>query len=213
MTAHLAEAGQVGFVSLAVAAGVDLPVALFAGGETGMLVVDAAGRDFERWSNLATVAEQEGLSSLLFGTALPEQADEAVTAARKMLKKLGAQHIVLTAAGADSTLALRLAAKGSYSAVALVSPLLTEEAEAFATLASVWIPKLVLVGSEDSQGSATAQRLYRAAIGRFVLRQFPVSDRGSDLLAGDWSRLVIEAIVDFVVYSCGNGGAIASGSG
>lgn len=185
--------------ALKVSTGV-LPVSLFAGGSTGLLLVDTTATSREQWLELALRGEEDGLSSLVFAAPLPSVDQEgAVRAAAELLRNLGIDCIMLVAAGKDAFLGLQLAGRAACEALVLLTPTLKQSQTGVQAIRAARLPKLVLVGSTDDEGQAAAQMLRRRAIGPIILRHVPASDRGAALISSDHGELVVDTILTFAI--------------
>jgi hypothetical protein len=180
-----------GELVLELAAGESAGVALFAGGTTGLVLLDSSGARETFWTSLAERAEAEGLSALGFAGPVPGDPADAAVRAAHLLQRLGADQLVIAAAGADAAAALRAAGTRTFAALALVDPAIPDD-ELELLLEETPMPKLVLVGESDAQAGA----IYRHAIGPTVIRHLP---------AGEQADLAEEAILGFTVGVCGDG--------
>jgi hypothetical protein len=187
---------------LELAEGESAGIALFAGGTTGLVLLDSTGGRRAFWMSLGERAEREGLSALGFAGPVPGDAEDAAVRAAHLLRRLGADQLVIAAAGADAAGALRAAGTGTFAALALVDPAIPDH-ELEPLLEETPMPKLVLVVESDAQAGA----IYRHAIGPTVIRHLPTPDarREKELLAGERADLAEEAILGFTVGVCGDG--------
>jgi hypothetical protein len=177
-------------------------VALFAGGTTGLVLLDSTGEQATFWAALGERAESEGLSALAFAEPVPGEPAGAAVRAARLLERLSVEQVVIAAAGTDATGALRAAASGTFAAVALLDPAIPED-ELEPLLEQTPMAKLVLVVDSDAQAHA----IYRHAVGPTVIRHLPTSNtrRETEPLAGELADLAEEAILGFAVGVCGDG--------
>jgi hypothetical protein len=177
-------------------------VMLFAGGTTGLVLLDSAGEQTAFWTSLGELAETDGLSALAFVEPVPGDPVGAAVQAARLLARLGVQQAVIAAEGADAPAALRAAAHGCFAAVVLFQPAIPDD-ELESLLEETRMAKLVLVVDND----AVAQAFSRHAIGPTVIRHLPRSDtgRGAHLLTGEVADLVAETILGFAISVCGDG--------
>jgi hypothetical protein len=168
-------------------------VTLYAGGTTGLVLLDAESGRAAFWTALAERAEEEGLSALTFATPVDAQPAEAAVRGARQLGQLGVAQVVVAAAGVDAAAALEAAAGDVFAAVVLIDPAIRAE-RLEPLLAQAPMPKLVLVtDGNDAQASA----IYRHAIGPTVIRQLPLGEETAELAE--------EAILGFTVGACGDG--------
>jgi pimeloyl-ACP methyl ester carboxylesterase len=190
-------------IALELADGVSVPVALFAGGTTGLVLLDRDGDWRAFWWKLGERAESDGLSALAFADCVPSDPAGAAVQAARLLERLGVEQVVIAAARGDAAAALRAAADGSLAAVVLVDPAVPDE-ELEPLLEQTPMPKLVLVIDDDVQ----AEAIYRHAVGPTVIRHLPAPDavrRGAVPLSGETRDLAEEAILAFAIGVCGDG--------
>jgi hypothetical protein len=187
---------------LELAEGESAGIELFAGGTTGLVLLDSTGGQGAFWTSLGERAEREGLSALGFAGSVPGDPAAAAVRAAHLLQRLGADRLVIAAAGADAAPALRAAGTGTFAALALVDPAIPDD-ELEPLLEETPMPKLVLVVDGDAQ----ARAIYRRAIGPTVIRHLPTPDarREQGVLAGEQADLAEEAILGFTVGVCGDG--------
>jgi hypothetical protein len=177
-----------------------VPVLLYAGGTTGLVLVasDDPARTF--CAGLGEAAEASGLSALAFADAIPGDAALAADRGAGMLDRLGVESTVLVGVGEAAVPGLRAAAGGAFAAVVLVRPRIAE-AEIETLLADVPVPKLVLVRGDDAAEQATAAAAYRHAVGPIVVQHLP----GGDSTAGETAATIAEATIAFALGVCGDG--------
>ena len=178
-----------------------VPVLLFAGGTTGLLLLASSEPARRVCAGLGEVAEAAGLSALAFDGAVSGDLGVAADRGMALLRSLGVENVVLLASGEDAAAALRAAAGPSAAAaVVLVEPRLPDK-ELEALLAHVPAPKLVLVPANDPYAQAVAAAAYRYAIGPLVVQHLP----GGSPLAGETAAMVAEAATTFAIGACGDG--------
>jgi hypothetical protein len=122
---------------------------------------------------------------------VPGDAADAAVRAAHLLQKLGADQLVIAAAGTDAAAALRAAGTRTFAALALVDPAIPDD-ELEPLLEETPMPKLLLVVEGEGQAGA----IYRHAIGPTVIRHLPARERAD---------LAEEAILGFTVGVCGDG--------
>lgn len=195
-TSYLEEAA---LVPLAVTKGETVPVALFAGGTTGLVLGIGRAEPDARCSLLAERAEEWGFSALL-AAAPSERPEETARAAARRLRELGVRRSILVAAEREAEWALSAAA-GGFEALVLLSPV--GAAANWAGLRGATMPKLIVLGSGDDESSRTTRTLYRSAVGLTLVRSFPVAERGSALVDCELGDHVVETVLTFAARSCG----------
>jgi hypothetical protein len=180
--------------------GASVPVVLYAGGTTGLVLL-AGGEPHRAFcAQLGELAEAAGLSALAFAHETPGDAALAAARSVELLGRLGVEQTVLVAIGDDAGAALRAAATGAFAAVVLVGPAVAP-AEVEGLLAEATAPKLVLVLAADEVGQAAAAAIQRHAIGPLVVRHVP----GEELMSGETAAMVAEATIAFAIGTCGDG--------
>jgi len=180
--------------------GGSVPVLLFAGGTTGLVMLAAAEPARTFCTGLGEVAEATGLSALTFADAIPGNAALAAERGAKMLESLGVEHTVLVSVGEAAVSGLRAAAATTFAAVVLIEPQIAD-GEIETLLSDVRIAKLLLVRSDDARAQATAAAAYRHAIGPIVVQHLP----GGDWMAGETAAMIAEATIAFALGVCGDG--------
>jgi hypothetical protein len=180
--------------------GGSVPVLLFAGGTTGLVLLAESERGRAFCAALGELAESAGLSALAFAGELP--GDRMIAASRgvRMLESLGVERAVAVALGSAAVPALRIAADELVAAVTLIDPIVSLD-ELEALLAEVRAPKLVLVRANDPASQATANAIYRHAIGPTIVRHIS----RDDIVAGEGAAMAAEATLAFAVGACGGG--------
>jgi hypothetical protein len=181
-----------------------VPVTLFAGGTTGLLLLDTTGREEAFWTALGERVETGGLSALAFAGPVPGDATEAAVLAGRRLAQLGVEQVVVVAAGDNAPAALRAAAGGGFAAVVLVDPAIAAE-DVAALLEDAPLAKLVLVAGNDSQAQRTAELVFENSIGPTVIWSAPRRQRGLPPLREESGQMLAETILEFVVSVCGDG--------
>ena len=178
--------------------GGSVPVTLFAGGTTGLVLLADTEPARAFCASLGEMAESSGLSALAFAAAIPGDAALAADRAAALLESLGVEKTVLVALRAAAASALRAAA--AFEAVVLVEPRL-QEPELETLLADMPIAKLVLVRGDDGHAQATAAAAYRHAVGPTIVQHLP----GGDWRARETAAMIAEATITFAVGTCGDG--------
>jgi hypothetical protein len=177
-----------------------VPVLLFAGGTTGLLLLAGSQAAREAVASLGQPAEASGLSALAFDGDIPCDAAVAAERAGALLATLGVESVVLVATGEDAAAGLRAAAGEAFAALVLIEPQVAAE-ELEELLADVTMPKLVLVPGDNAEAQAVAAAAYRHAIGPMVVQHLP----GRSALAGETAAITTEATIAFAVGACGDG--------
>jgi hypothetical protein len=177
----------------------EVPVLLFAGGTTGLVLLGSAERTRSFCAALGEAAEDAGLSALAFAEAIPGDAALAANRGAALLERLGVECTVLVGVGDEAAQALRAASDETFAAVVLAEPRLREDQLA-PLLADLRIPKLVLVRGDDADAQATAAAAYRLAIGPFVVRHLPGAAPADETAA-----MIAEATIAFAIGVCGDG--------
>src|SRR5262249_48277196 len=121
--------------------GGSVPVLLFAGGTTGLVLLGSAEPARSFCAALGEAAEDGGLSALAFADAIPGDAALAAGHAAALLARLGVEHTVLVGVGDEAVPALRAAAGETFSALVLVGAHIAEQ-QLEALLAEAPLPKL-----------------------------------------------------------------------
>jgi pimeloyl-ACP methyl ester carboxylesterase len=177
-----------------------VPVLLFAGGTTGLVLLGGSEPARGLFASLGETAEASGLSALAFADSIPVDAVLAADRAAALLRRLGVEQTVLVAVGGDAVAALRAAASTAFAALVLVDPRIPDD-EIEALLADVPQAKLVLVGGNDAEGQTTAAAAYRHAIGPVVVQHL----WGEEATAGETAAAITEATITFAIGACGDG--------
>jgi hypothetical protein len=180
--------------------GAGLPVLLFAGGTTGLVLLARREPSRSFCAQLGELAESAGLSALAIAGEIPGDAALAATRGAELLARLGVEATVLVAVGDDAAPALRAAGDGTFAAVVLIEPAVQPD-ELEPLLAVVPKAKLVLVRGRNEAAQAAAAAICRHAIGPIVVRHVP----GDDLLSGETAAMIAEATLAFAVGACGDG--------
>jgi hypothetical protein len=180
--------------------GAGLPVLLYAGGTTGLVLLSRREPSRSFCTQLGELAESAGLSALAFAGDIPGDAALAAARGAELLEQLGVEATVLVAIGDDAAAALRAAGGGSFAAVVLIEPAVPPD-ELEPLLAGVPTAKLVLVRGANEAAQAAAAAIYRHAIGPTVVRHVP----GDDVLSGETAAMIAEATLAFAVGTCGDG--------
>jgi pimeloyl-ACP methyl ester carboxylesterase len=177
-----------------------VPVLLFAGGTTGLVLLAESkpGRAF--CTTLGELAESAGLSALAFAGEIPGDRVLAALRGVRVLESLGVEQTVLVGLGDAAVTALRAAADGAVAAVTLIDPIVPHD-ELEPLLAAVPAAKLVLVRANDLESQATASAAYQYAVGPMIVRHV----WGEDILAGETAAMAAEATLAFAVGACGDG--------
>ena len=179
--------------------GGSVPVLLFAGGTTGLVLLGSAEPARSFCAALGEAAEDDGLSALAFAGAIPGDAALAAGHGAALLGRLGVEHTVLVGIGDEAAPALRAAAGGTFAAIVLSEPRITEE-QVEPLLAEGPIPKHVLVRGDEAEAQATAAAAFRHAIGPFVVRHLP-----GGAPADETAAMIAEAAIAFAIGVCGDG--------
>jgi hypothetical protein len=179
--------------------GGSVPVLLFAGGTTGLVLLGSTEPARSFCAALGEAAEEAGLSALAFAGAISRDAALAAGRAAGLLERLGVEHTVLVGVGDEAAPALRAATGDTFTALVLAEPRIREEQLA-PLLADLRIPKLMLVKGDDPAAQATAAAAYRHAIGPFVVRHLPGGES-----AGETIGMIAEAAIAFAIGVCGDG--------
>ena len=100
--------------------------------------------------------------------------------------------------GAGAGAIAALAAVGDASEVvsaALLTPRLDDQVAALERVREAALPKLILVGSLDTNAVRDAEAVFRVATGRCEMARLPVMAQGTDLLAGGWGQQAGEKVL------------------
>ena len=181
--------------------GGSVPVLLFAGGTTGLVLL--AGTEPARafCASLGEAAEASGLSALAFADAIPGDAalaaDRAASAAREPRRRADGARGARRRRGRRH-FAPRRARHSRPSSSSSRASRTTSSRRCSPTCRS---PKLVLVRGDDAEAQATAAAAYRHAIGPIVVQHLP----GGDWMAGETAAMIAEATITFAIGVCGDG--------
>ncbi len=176
------------------------------------ILVHGEGQDLDAWGSLTGWLGEHGLCVLAFdlpghgasdGDWDPALATASVLAAVDfaMSEGAGQLHLVGAEAGALAVMAAGARAGHEPASIVALSPTTDERVASLTEIREARAPKLILVGSEDRDGVEDAEAVYRGAIGHCELTRFPVSDRGTALLTGDWGSHVREKVLAHVTRS------------
>ena len=169
------------------------------------VLVHDVGRDLDDWRGLAAGLTGQGFSVLVFDLPghgasddpwEPELAEAAVVAAIDFVRSRAARQVHVVGAGAGAIAAL--AAVGDASEVvsaALLTPRLDDQVAALERVREAALPKLILVGSLDTDAVRDAEAVFRVATGRCEMAHLPVMAQGTDLLAGEWGQQAGEKVL------------------
>jgi alpha-beta hydrolase superfamily lysophospholipase len=179
---------------------------IFGASERWVVLVHGEGQDLDAWRPLAHLLADRELCVLAFdlpghgasdGEWEPELAAPSVMAAVDFARSAGARqiHLIGAEAGAIAVLAAGAHDRDESTSIVALSPTIDDRVGELALVREARAPKLILVGSLDPDALGAAEAVYRGAIGRCELTQFPVSEKGTDLLAGEWGSHVREKVL------------------
>ena len=180
--------------------GGEVPVLLFAGGTTGLVLLGGAARARTVLRELGEAAEASGLSALAFADEIPGDAAVAAGRAAAMLEGLGVEKTVLVGVGDDAASALRAAAGATFAAVVLVEPRARPRRARTAPRGRAGRqartrPGGGRAGAGDGEGGVSPRD-------RPHHRPAPA---GGDTEAGETAAMIAEATITFAVGACGDG--------
>jgi alpha-beta hydrolase superfamily lysophospholipase len=183
---------------------------MFGSGERWVILVHGEGQDLDAWRPLTRLLAGRELRIMAFDLPGhgasdaewdPGLAAASVMAAMDFARSAGARQIHLVGAKIGALTVLAAGAHEDYQpdSIVALSPTVDERVAALPALREARAPKLILVGSLDPDSLEAAQVVYRGAIGRCELTQFPVSSQGTELLAGDWGPHAREKVLAHVM--------------
>ena len=180
--------------------GGSVPVLLFAGGTTGLVLLAGSqpGRAF--CARLGETAEEAGLSAIAFADEIPGDAATASDRAVSLLGSLGVEQTVLVALDTDAAAGLRAAARAAFAGVILIEPRIPAD-DLEVLLADIPTAKLVLVARRRRRGAGHG-RCRVPPCDRPDRRAAPA---GRETMAGESAAMVAEATIAFAVGACGDG--------
>jgi pimeloyl-ACP methyl ester carboxylesterase len=173
------------------------------GSDLALLLHDP-GRDLDAWAPLAgEIAGQLGIETIavdLPGHGLsddpwePERLLDLLPNLQEVAPE--ARRRFLIAAGDSAVAALEQANTLELSGLVCLSP--PSPAHIRRPPRSPRVPKLFLAGSLAGGDLDVARRLASACGGWVVVTSYPVSGRGTELLASAWSRRLVEEVLAFL---------------
>jgi pimeloyl-ACP methyl ester carboxylesterase len=189
--------------------GVSLAGELRGSGPTGVVLAHMFPADRTSWSDLATLLEDRGYTSLAidfrgYGDSggerdIPEIWRD-VLAAIDALRDRGARKIVLVGASMGGTASLIAASRAEVHGVVTLSAATTFMGLSAPpeVLQAVDEPKLFIAAEGDGSAAATAQGFYDTASGAKRLEIVTGEDHGTDLLEGRHGDAVRQMILEFL---------------
>jgi pimeloyl-ACP methyl ester carboxylesterase len=184
---------------------------IFGENERWVVLVHDEGQDLDAWRPLAHMLADSELCVLAFdlpghgasdGEWAPELSAPSVMAAVDFARSAGAGQMHLVGAGVGALAVLAAAARDSdqVSSIVALSPTIDDRVADLALVREARAPKLILVGSLDQDALKDAEAVYRGAIGHCELTQFPVSSKGTALLAGEWGSHAREKVLAHLLH-------------
>lgn len=175
-------------------------------GQRCAILVHGEGQDLDAWGSSSGWLADHGLCVVAFDLPghgasddgwEPALAIASVLAAVDFAMSQGSQTLHLIGAEAGALAVLGAAAHDGCTPASIValSPTIDPRVATLAGIREVRAPKLILVGSLDNDAVGDAEAVYRGAIGHCELTMFPVSARGTGLLAGDWGMHAREKLL------------------
>lgn len=170
------------------------------------LLLHEPGRDLDAWGTLPDRLVGDGLSVYaidLPGHGLsddpwqPAGLGPAIAVLVETIAGINEGRIIIIAAGLTATIALRQPALPVIAGIVALSPPAVDDETA---TSERWPsrPKLILVGSTDTEALAAARQAAKRAPGWSLLSTFPTATRGTRLLTTAWGGQVQEQIQGFV---------------
>jgi len=174
------------------------------GGPDLALLLHDPGRDLDAWAMLpGEITGQLGIETValdLPGHGLsddpwePERLPDLLPNLQEVAP--AARRRFLIAAGDSSVSALEQASRLELSGLVCLSP--PSRPHGWRPPRSPRVPKLFMAGSLAGSDLDVARRLATACGGWAMVTSYPVSGRGTGLLASDWSRRLVEEVLAFL---------------